>query len=150
MRDFLTGSYSESQKKFSRSAALSSGAVLQSSSMLQGSETSRLARSREIQSAILECARSGSFNRQTYSSARAVIAPDGGPALPIKSDQLNRFDDSTPSFLALNGVGSSHVTGATYWALFVAAEGAGQNPLACESFERAHAMQARSQRPQGQ
>ena len=92
----------------------------------------------EIQSVISECARSGSFDRQTYSSARAVIAPDGGPASPIKSDQLNRFDYFTPSFLAM---GSSHVTGATYLALFVAAEGASQKPLAWESLERAHAIQ---------
>ena len=95
----------------------------------------------EIQSAISECARSGSFDRQAYSSAWAVISPDGGSASPIKSVQLNRFDDSTPSFLAVNGVDSSQVTGATFWALFIAAEGAGQKPLAWESLERAHAMQ---------
>jgi len=95
----------------------------------------------EIQSAISECSRSGSFNRRAYSTTRAVISPDDGHASPIKADQLNRFDDSVPSYLVVNGVGSSQVTGATYWALFIAAEKTGQKPLAWGSLERAHAMQ---------
>lgn len=104
----------------------------------------------EIQSAIANCTRSGNF---TDSSADAVVSPDGGPDTRTESYHLLnsnilldaqigiRDDDKRPSYLEVNGIGSSHISSATYWALFIAAEGAGQQSLAWESLERAHQME---------
>eukprot|EP01036_Dinobryon_divergens_P022684 gene22684-30966_t len=92
---------------------------------------------KEIQSAITDCTQSGSFDRRT---AIAVVSPESERTESY--DALTGIgDDTRPSYLEVNGIGSSHISSATYWALFIAAEGAGQEPLAWESLERAHEME---------